>query len=303
LGSPFRIGVISRPCSADGGKHIEPEYLAIGHATIDTIQGVSTGEVWGGGAVYAALTAHGLGLRSAICTSGSAELAACPIPDGIDISAVPADSCTRLTIGYDADGSRWQQVVGRASQIALADVPNGWTRARVVHFAPEGNELDASLIDAFPASFVGVTAQGWLRAAGPRCGLADLDPNARRALTQAAAVVVSDEDVPDHAKLVEYSAACRILAVTRAGLGCDVYARGREPIHSTAFRPARIVDSTGCGDVFAAAFFDRLAMGRSIDESADWANCVASFAVEGIGTSAIPTIDAVQVRWTAGSRS
>ncbi len=70
-----------------------------------------------------------------------------------------------------------------------------------------------------------------------------------------------------------------------------------------AFKPAREVDPTGAGDVFAAAYVWHLYQSRgNWRQAADWANCVASFVVEKRGVAGIPKLSEVEQRWSDGSR-
>jgi sugar/nucleoside kinase (ribokinase family) len=64
--------------------------------------------------------------------------------------------------------------------------------------------------------------------------------------------------------------------------------------------PVKTVDLTGAGDVFAAAFLLRYGETRDRPTAARFANCVASFAVEGTGTAALPTLEQVEDRLQRG---
>jgi sugar/nucleoside kinase (ribokinase family) len=62
------------------------------------------------------------------------------------------------------------------------------------------------------------------------------------------------------------------------------------------------VDPTGAGDVFATGFFIRLRETDDLIEAARFANCVASFVVEGPGTTTVPTREQVEWRLRPGRR-
>ena len=52
---------------------------------------------------------------------------------------------------------------GRATPLALAPYPTAWRDAPIVLLGPVAQEIDASIVTAFPHSLVGATPQGWLR--------------------------------------------------------------------------------------------------------------------------------------------
>jgi 1D-myo-inositol 3-kinase len=179
-----------------------------------------------------------------------------------------------------------------------------WRNPSLVHLAPLCGELDASLVERFPRSFVGVTPQGWLRTWGDD-GLVMPAPwtDAERVLARADAVIVSEHDLPESGVERDWAQSARLLVVTRGSLGCDVYKQGEaETYHAAAFKSAREEDPTGAGDVFAAAYFWHLAQTGDWREAADWGNCVASFAVEKKGTTGVPKREEVEKRWRGGAR-
>ncbi|HKS69680.1 MAG TPA: PfkB family carbohydrate kinase, partial [Ktedonobacterales bacterium] len=66
--------------------------------------------------------------------------------------------------------------------------------------------------------------------------------------------------------------------------------------------PAREMDPTGAGDVFAAALLAALAEGRSPATAMDFANRVAALSVEGEGLAGVPTRGELAARYGADSR-
>jgi sugar/nucleoside kinase (ribokinase family) len=66
--------------------------------------------------------------------------------------------------------------------------------------------------------------------------------------------------------------------------------------HDVPAYPAREVDPTGAGDVYAAAFLVRYRESGDAPASALFASCVASFSVEAPGLEGIPTLAQVEER-------
>ena len=113
----------------------------------------------------------------------------------------------------------------------------------------------------------------------------------------ARALLLSDEDIsPGEAPpaLAYWSDLVQIVAFTRGYNGADICVRGNWR-HIDAF-PANVVDPTGAGDVFAAAFLIRLWESGDVWKATRFAACAASFSVEGEGTTAIPTRNQIEAR-------
>jgi sugar/nucleoside kinase (ribokinase family) len=288
----------SKACTSD--ERID--YLAIGHLTMDTIDGRP--EILGGSVIYAAMTAQQLGARVGIYTSAAEAIDVAAVVHGASVQTIPAQYSTTIRIQYDAYGRRRQVIARRAEKLTVTQLPDAWRSARLIHFAPECDEIDLDLLDSFPNSFVAVTPQGWLRQLDEEGNISPRHwAEATRVLARANAVVISEEDVSSPEILEQWANNAAIFVVTRAKKGCDVCttsASGR--YHSAAFESKAEVDPTGAGDVFAAAYFWWLVQGGGAFEGADWANCVASFAVEQHGCSGIPALEAVARRWAEQKR-
>jgi 1D-myo-inositol 3-kinase len=82
--------------------------------------------------------------------------------------------------------------------------------------------------------------------------------------------------------------------ITEAERGARVYLEGKR--HRVRAHPAREVDPTGAGDVFAAAFLVALAKREPPLAAGVVAACAASFAVEGEGPGALAAIAEVGKR-------
>jgi sugar/nucleoside kinase (ribokinase family) len=268
-----------------------PDYLVIGTITKDLL---SDGFTIGGTVTYAAITARNLGRRTAIVTSAAVDLV---LPDrlsGIHVVRVPSQATTTFRNVY-VNGTRQQYISAVCDPIGPEAVPAAWRQVPLVHMGPLAREMDESLVHLFPASNVIATPQGWFRS-WDETGRVSLGewPGAERLLPYLSALVLSDEDIcGDPACIERFAAITRTLVVTQGPRGATVYHVGQS--HHFPTRPAREVDPTGAGDVFAAAFLIRLHEtagspgGEDPWEAARFANVVGSFSVEGPGTSAIPS--------------
>jgi 1D-myo-inositol 3-kinase len=163
-------------------------------------------------------------------------------------------------------------------------------------------ELDPALAGHFSTSLVCATPQGWLREWDQTGRVRHVSlMQAREKLRAIDAMVFSAEDVNhDPHEMRSLIDAVPVVAVTRSAEGAVLYTRdGARP---SPARPAELVDPTGAGDVFAAAFFTSLRRGGDPYEATAFANVVASFSIERAGVEGIPTRGAVEA-WFARQAS
>lgn len=269
-----------------------PQFLVIGHAVQDLLSDTDPG-AWrlGGAAAYASALAQKLGLRTAVLTSSGPEIDLVTAFPGIDVVNVHSESTTQFRNVYGEDRRR-QFIPRRAARITPDFLPVEWRESAVVLLGPVAGEVDAALADCFPRSLLGAGAQGWLRKIAADTSVRPVPPEAWDAapvLEHVDALFVSDEDIPPHAApaaLQTWGEMVPTLAFTRGYNGADVRHRG-EWRHIDAF-PAKAVDPTGAGDIFATGFLVRFQETGDAWEAARFGACAASFVVEGEGTSAIP---------------
>lgn len=276
----------------------EPEALIVGHFTRDI-----TPDGWrlGGAALYAARTASLRGLRVAILTSAPDDVitaARAALPE-IELRVIPSETATTFENLYH-DGSRTQYLRAVAQPLRARHLPDEWRMAPMTLLAPVAREVDPGLVAALGARTLGLAAQGWLRAwdGSGRVRPADLDVAAFDALSAFGVVIVSREDLtgpdaPPNAvaeadnTLDDWATRVPLVAVTRGRDGAELWRAGR--IDLLPGFPAREVDPTGAGDVFAATLVCALAAGAAPEQAGVEANQVAACSVEGVGASAIPT--------------
>jgi len=281
-------------------RHIEatPDFLAIGHITRDLLPDGS----WrlGGTVTFAALTASRLGLRAAIVTSAPSDVVAALdaiLPD-IPLSVVPTEDATTFENIYSAAG-RKQYLRGRAAPLTIDAIPPAWQDAPIVLLAPVAQEVDVSLVTAFPRSLLAATPQGWLRQWNAD-GLVEPAPlsDAETLLPHVRALIFSREDVQPPAEEVigQWSRMASLVVETVGAEGAYLWRSG-EQSELVAGYPAREVDPTGAGDVFAAAFLCELHATGDVLRAVDFANRVAAWSVEAPGGEGIPTREMLATRW------
>jgi 1D-myo-inositol 3-kinase len=276
-----------------------PDFLAIGHVTKDLLSG--GGYVVGGTVTYAAFTAHSLGLSVAVLTSAPPDLDLPRVLRGIDLHVVPSPVATTFENIYE-DQRRHQFLHGTASPLKASQLPLAWKQAPIVLLGPLAGELGLDWLGVFPTALVGVTPQGWMRQ-WDSDGRVTSKPwlDAEKILSGVDVLVFSEQDVAgDQALVRRYAEMARIAVVTRGRSGATVFCNGSARSFP-AFR-VREVDPTGAGDVFAAAFLVRLRETGDPYLAATFANCAASFSIEGSGTTAISSRRQVEERLRCGER-
>src|SRR5688500_14839859 len=143
-----------------------PDFVAIGHVTLDRFEDEATGQTRvrpGGTALYAAVTAHRLGLSVGLLTSHGDDFPLDAIPPAIEVISVPAAETTAFEHRYDEDGKRTLIVHATAEPLTVTHLPEDWRETPIVLLGPVAAEVDPTLAAQFPDAALGVSMQGWLR--------------------------------------------------------------------------------------------------------------------------------------------
>ncbi|MBM3188481.1 MAG: ribokinase [Chloroflexi bacterium] len=274
-----------------------PQFLVIGHVTRDLVPDGSYRV--GGTATYSALTAARLGYRVGVLTAAAPDHPLFDAALGIRVCCCPSPTSTTFENIYSGHGRR-QYLRAVAERLTVAQLPPEWQQAPIVHLGPVAQEVDASLAPVFPDGLLGVTPQGWMRRWDETGLVAPVSwKDADDILPLADVVVLSQEDLGgDQAALADLVRRARLLVLTVGSKGAIVHHRGQ-----SRRLPAYLVevaDPTGAGDVFAAAYLIRYHETGDAIEAARFANCVASFVIEGVGTENIPDRERVEDRLRRG---
>ncbi len=254
------------------------DLVSIGHAARDEFEGDPEWRI-GGTATYAAAAAACLGDRVALLTRvGPKErdrLAARCQELGIELHPLESEVTTTFSFRY-VDGRRRLRLKARAKSIGAKAIPLALRETRSVVLASIAHEIEASVFDVYG----GVP----------------------RVLERVSVAVVSEEDIEGDLELARGWAKTAPVIVTIAERGAIVLRGGRE-VEVGGFPADEVVDQTGAGDAFCAGLALALADGDDLEAAARFANAVASFAVEGVGTIALAPREKVQARMQRHSSS
>lgn len=267
-----------------------PDFVAVGHVTLDHFADVVRP---GGAALYAAVTAHRLGLSAAILTSHAADFPLEVIPPQIEVVSLESPATTVFE-HHQRGGRRTLRLLSAASPLAVGDVPEDWRGAGLVMLAPVAGEVAPDLVEAFADATIAAEGQGWLRAAGPDevIGPRPWTPD-RGLLDRLQALFLSTEDVRgQEPAMLEWLQRLPLAALTAGRAGALLYVNGER--FEVRPHPVRVVDSTGAGDVFAATFLLRYHFENDPWEAAAAAACAASLSLEAEGWAAVPDRGALE---------
>lgn len=263
------------------------DFLTIGNITKDLIPG---GYTVGGAVTYASVAAVRLGCRVGVLTRMGPDLILPNVYSEINLYALPSNHTLTFENIYTPDG-RVQTIHALADAIGVADVPQALVDAApaIVLLGPLAGELDPQVADLFPNALRGVAPQGWMRRWDAQGRVSHVPiPCDAEVLRYADVLVVSTEDVNHDVSLAQcYAETVKVVVLTRGLHGADVYFNGH--VTHVRPRPAREIDPTGAGDTFMAAFL--IAFNETGDpiKAARFANVAASFSVEGLSYSSVPT--------------
>lgn len=166
------------------------------------------------------------------------------------------------------------------------NVPAGLT-ADVVMAAPALDELGAFPPIAAPVRIA--MLQGAQRRALPNRAVRRAPwpvSRARALLAEGVIAIFSDEHADDPAALAVALSRQGTAVVTRGNRGAWLYHHGAR--RSLPALPAHVVDPTGAGDAFAAAFALRLVETNDVLEACTFANAMGALVVGREGPAAMP---------------
>lgn len=276
------------------------DYVTVGHVTVDVLIGSDGTSVRrpGGAALYSALQAARLGLRTLIVTQGEPrELTGllAPFRAELELLILPARHTTTLLTTGSGSGRR-QRVLSWAGEMPADALPSG---ARIIQLAPVARETPPGLSP--DASFVAITPQGLMRRwSGPEAEVLPAPLRRDDLPRRCDAIALSESEwlscaEPLHAtRRPGEAAASAVIAVTAGSEPTTVWLPDGAVLRATPPTIDHPVDDLGAGDVFAAAFFVALADGATPREAAELGNAAAAARIGGEGPGAIADRSAVQ---------
>lgn len=267
-----------------------PQFLVVGHVTRDL---QTLGYRLGGTAVYASLAAQRLGLRAGLVTASHPDLQLSKQLAGVEVVNKASRRTTTMRNEYLPQG-RVQYMEEVASPITVEDIPPDWRGCSVVLLGPVAQEVDTAIASVFKGALLGLCLQGWLRRWDSSKRVSGISLKDEAFLSHGRVAFVSQDDLPSRHLPEGWLKLVQVFILTRGREGAMLHVERRW--YRVPSWPAREVDPTGAGDVFAAAYLVRYHETGDPFAAALFASAAASLKVEGVGPAAVPTREAVEAR-------
>ncbi len=255
------------------------EFLTIGHCCLDK---KTDDWVPGGATTYGLFLALQLQRASTLLTSTSTDFDYTIFGD-VDIINVPTDQTTKFHNQETAQG-RNQIIQSLATTLFPSALQNKYRDIPMVHLCPIAQEVDLSFLDYFAKeTMICLSPQGWLRKWDEHGSVSHIDFKDYHIWKRANIVVLSREEIGDNdpneiAENFEY------FILTKGEEGAVLFHDGQ--MHEYPVHPVeKVVDTTGAGDVFAAAFLFKLKETNDPLLSMKFASKCAACCVEAEGVS------------------
>ena len=276
-----------------------PSLVIIGNLLVDDLvwdDGTTRMAQAGGAVLYAALGArlwdHRVGCVSVAGTDYPADMLDRMRERGVDLAGVRRldGPGVRAWLLYEGYRRHLVHRIGCPSHAAVSpsvdDVPAGWRGARAFHLSPMPFDVQRTLVRLLPSdsgAFVAVdphervaedTLDGW-----------------REVLSRVDAFFVSEDELlmdgaqanPQAVLPQLVSGRLRFVVFKRGARGGVLYDAHEQRFHHWSARPCRVMDQTGAGDAFAAAFVAAHIDGLTVAAALERAIVSASVAIEAWG--------------------
>nr|HMN31567.1 PfkB family carbohydrate kinase [Caldilineaceae bacterium] len=216
----------------------------------------------------------------------------------LDIHRLPSPSTTTFANLYTPAG-RVQYCFTPAERITAHDIPDWLRQPRATLLGPLVDEIGPDVAALFdPPTLVAAVPQGGMRR-WDETGRVFSKPwtTADAILPHLQVLVLSLEDINfDLTRLEPLFRHNTLVVLTEYRDGSTIYLpqeSGQIRRVKIPPRPANEVDPTGAGDIFATAFVIRLQETGDPVHAARFANITASFGVEAVGVTGIPSREQV----------
>ena len=268
----------------------------IGNPTRDTISARNAVvETFGGTVWYAALLMVRLLQPVAVVGCGDSEIKRRLAQQGVDVRYFSDKGPVTHFENIYASGKR-RQYAWSGPRLHVSDMPPEVFEAPAILAGPVLQEIDPAILTTRRKGRVLLDAQGFLRClTGENLVIQRMGPNAETAIrhcdilkvdTQEARNLTSTGDI-DTALQRMYRMGPKMTIITQGAKGARLY-DGARFIQLTAPKVS-VVDTTGAGDVFAAAFLVRYLECSDAITAGRFAVAAAALSTRGFGATALPS--------------
>lgn len=271
------------------------DICCIGHITLDkVVTPRSVIHMAGGTAFYFSHAMRNMDVKYGLVTA-LAESEMKSVSDlrdlGIEVTALPSRHSVYFENIYgENQDNRTQRVLQKADAFSAADLKG--VEATIFHLGPLlADDMPTDLIkDLFSRGNVSVDAQGYLREVIEQ-GVHAIDWIDKKEALQYVDILKVNEhelevltghsDIEEGAKvLAEWGV--KEVVITLGSMGSVIYA---DDIFTTIppYKPAEIIDATGCGDTYMAGYLCRRIKGDDIYDAGKFASAMAGLKIGNSG--------------------
>ncbi len=283
----------------------EFDLIVTGHITYDIIEDPERGrfKAIGGVATYTSLVAAKLGAKVGVISKVGSDFERAHlkhfIEAGVDLEGLrfTLNDTTTFENIYDVKRNRKQRILRVGEKIELSDVPERYLRSKCFHFGPVFHEVSYDIIRYVHGKGIltSLDVQGFCRRMKDHSVTLHRWKDAGEVLPEIDILKCDGEEakVLTGEKRLEAAAeelnllGSRIVLVTLGDKGSILNYDGKTK-KIPAIPVDRIVDLTGAGDTFIAAFILEYLESGDPEYAALFASCTAAFKIMGVGTSTIP---------------
>lgn len=272
------------------------DLTVIGHLTLDAISSQGQGWLMGGPPFYGGLTACKLGARVAVVSkvaSGSHHLMFSSVLNNAGVSAfiLGGRATTCFEINYGASGRRLK-LLSRADDLSFSEVPLEALDASAVLLSPVAGELSQEFVENASShctrqgTLLVADLQGFTRAFSEDGGVAFKQPE-KCFLSSFDIIKGSEREIKSivgcdciaEALIRIAQLGPRVVIATLGEKGALAFYKD-EFFRVYPLKPVRVVDPTGAGDAFIAAFLVGCAWSMSLEICLKLACSAATCVVE-----------------------
>lgn len=272
-----------------------PQLLAIGHVTFDISPDDLETRHPGGAVAFASVTASRLGIQSGIITSCADDYPSRRVIYSPNrFIRVSSHQTSTFENRYDQRGDRVQVLHHRANDISRDHTPQAWLNPDMLFVGPLTQELPLDCLDWFKPRLSCVVPQGWLRSwTKPLPSVVEVSKSPPLGMSSGWDICVISESEVEPDTLAAWCEMTANLVITKGSRGADLYfSDADDPVEVPSFAAkveAAGVDTTGAGDVFAAAMLIRYAATGDAKEAATYASLCAALSTRAPSWDAVET--------------
>ena len=269
------------------------QLLSIGHVTFDVSPDDLETRHPGGAVAFASITAFQLNIQPAIITSCADDYPSQRVIENPEhFIRIPATHTSTFENRYNESGDRVQVLHHRANYITRDHIPKAWLNPDMLLVGPLTQELPFDCLAWFQPRVSCVVPQGWLRSwTEPLPSVVEVSKSPPVGMSSGWDICVVSESEIETSALDDWREKAGNLVVTKGSDGASLYCNGSDRAVSIPSFAGVISgagrETTGAGDVFAAAMLIRYAETKNTYQAAKYASACAALSTRASGWSAI----------------